>query len=202
MAHEGAARVTFFNAALARHLGDIDQVVNLGAGWDTRAYRLPPETRVRSFEADTAKTQAFKRAMLEKAGLDTTRVTFATADFLKEDWLENLVNAGFQPDKPSFFLWEGVTMYLNRETVEETLGIIAGTAGGSVVAFDYFTADVIKGRLLYMRYTTAVLDATGEPLRFGVESAPRVPEHVAAFWHLTADAFIGMILSGYKKSPY
>jgi methyltransferase (TIGR00027 family) len=105
MAHEGSARATFFDGALARHVGDIDQVVILGAGWDTRAYMLPAEKRVRSFEVDTAKTQALKRAMLEKAGLDTTRVTFVTADFLKEDWIEKLVNAGFQPDKPSFFLW-------------------------------------------------------------------------------------------------
>jgi O-methyltransferase involved in polyketide biosynthesis len=106
-----------------------------------------------------------------------------------------------QSDKPSFFLWEGVTMYLSREAVEKTLRTIAGTASGSVVAFDYFAADVIKGQSLYMRYATAVLNATGEPLRSGVESAPRVRDHVAAFWHLTADAFIGMILSGYKKSP-
>lgn len=34
--------------------------------------------------------------MLEKAGLNTTRVTFVVVDFLKEDWLEKLVNAGFK----------------------------------------------------------------------------------------------------------
>jgi O-methyltransferase involved in polyketide biosynthesis len=92
-------------------------------------------------------------------------------------------------------------MYLNRQAVEKTLRTIAGTASGSVVAFDYFAADVTKGRSLYMRYATAVVNATGELLGFGVKSAPRVREHVAAFWHLTADAFKGMILSGYKKSP-
>jgi O-methyltransferase involved in polyketide biosynthesis len=48
-------------------------------------------------------------------------------------------------------------MYLNRQAVEKTPRTIAGTASGSVVAFDYFTADVIKRRSLYMRYATAVL---------------------------------------------
>src|SRR5205085_4535974 len=45
MVHESAARTTFFDAALARHLGDIDQLVLLGAGWDTRFYRMPKAIR-------------------------------------------------------------------------------------------------------------------------------------------------------------
>ena len=112
MAQEPAARTTFFDAALARHLGDIDQLVILGAGWDTRSYRMPKE--IRCFEVDREKTQQTKRQMLKKAGLDTTRITFVPADFLKEDWLEKLVHAGFDPHKPTFFLWEAVTMYLQR----------------------------------------------------------------------------------------
>ena len=119
--------------------------------------------------------------MLEKAGVDTTRVTFVSCDFLKEDWLKRLVDAGFEPDKPSFFLWEGVTMYLDREAVENTLRTIAGTATGSVVAFDYYAADVIEARSLYMRYARAMLSATGELLRFGIESTPPMRKQVAAF---------------------
>ncbi|RIE07371.1 class I SAM-dependent methyltransferase [Candidatus Cryosericum odellii] len=115
MTDQSAARTTFFDAALARHLEDIDQLVILGAGWDTRAYRLPEDTRVRCFEVDDARTQKIKPEMLAKAGVDATRVTFVSADFLTEDWLEQLVKAGFQPDRPSFFLWESVTMYLNRK---------------------------------------------------------------------------------------
>ena len=179
MAHESAARTTFFDAALTRHLGDIDQLVILGAGWDTRSYRMPKE--IHCFEVDMEKTQQTKRQMLKKAGLDTTRITFVSADFMKEDWLEKLVHAGFEPDKPSFFLWEAVTMYLDREAVESTLRKIAGTASGSVVAFDYFNADLIEAKGLYMRYARAVLNAIGEPFRFGIESTPPSSKHVAAF---------------------
>lgn len=61
-----------------------------------------------------------KRELLKKAGIDTTGVTFAAADFDKEDWLARLVDAGFEPDKPALFIWEEVMMYLDREAVEST----------------------------------------------------------------------------------
>ena len=102
MSDQPAARTTFFDAALQRHLVDVDQLVVLGAGLDTRSYRLPARTRVRCFEIDTPRTQAFKRAMLKKAGIDAARITFVSADFEREDWFERLVAAGFEPDGPSF----------------------------------------------------------------------------------------------------
>ena len=181
MKHQPAARTTFYDAALERHLATITQLVILGAGFDTRPYRLPAGTRVRRFEVDAPKTQAFKRQMLKKAGVDTTRVTYVPADFLKEDWLEKLVDAGFDPDKPSFFLWESVTMYLDREAVESTVRKIAGTATGSVVAFDYFSAEIIESRSLFMRYARAVINATGEPWRFGIDNTPPARQQVVEF---------------------
>jgi len=180
-AHEPVARTTFLDAALERHIADVDQLVVLGAGNDTRSYRLPVGTRVRCFEVDTPRTQTLKREMLGTAGVDTSRVTFVAADLMRKDWFERLVRAGFEPDRPSFFLWEGVTMYLNREAVESTLRTIAGTAAGSVVAFDYLTTDTVESRSLYMRFARAALKATGEPWRFGIESTPPAREQVSAF---------------------
>lgn len=90
--------------------------------------------------------------MLKKAGVDAAPVTYVAADFLKEDWLEKLIAAGFRPDKQSFFLWESVTMYLDRKSVESMLRKIAGTAAGSTVAFDYFSSEIIESPSLFMRY--------------------------------------------------
>ena len=135
---------------------------------------------VRCFEVDIPTTQAFKRQMLTKAGVDTARVTYVPADFETEDWFEKLVDAGFEPDKPSFFVWESVTMYLDREAVESTLRTIAGTATGSAVAFDYFSAELIESRSLFMTYARAVINAVGEPWRFGLDSTPPVRTRVAA----------------------
>lgn len=181
MAHEPVARTTFLDAALDRHLGHIDQLVILGAGHDTRSYRLPARTRVRCFEVDTLRTQRFKREMLEKAGVDTSRVTFVPGDLMQADWFENLVTAGFEPDRQSLFIWEGVTMYLDRAAVENTLRTIAGTAIGSVVAFDYLTTDTMESRSLFMRYVRAALKVVGEPWRFGIDGTSPVKRQIATF---------------------
>ena len=182
MTHQPAARTTFYDAALERHLPGVDQLVILGAGLDTRSYRLPPQAHVRCFEVDTPKTQAFKREMLRRAGVDASRITYVPANFRMKDWFDQLVEAGFKPDRPTFFLWESVTMYLDREAVVNTLRKIAGTATASVVAFDYFSAEMIQSRNLFMRYARAVLNAIGEPFgTFGIDQTPPARQQVAAF---------------------
>ena len=177
--YEASARQTFFDTIIDRYLADIAQLVILGAGFDTRAYRLPKDARVRSFEVDAPKTQAIKREMLKKAGIDSTGVTFVNADFEKEDWLRRLVEAGFNAGKPALFLWEGVIVYLDREAVEDTLRKIASTAKGSVVAFDYFTTEPLESQALYWRYARAGTRAGGEPLKFGIDSTPPSSERLA-----------------------
>ncbi len=177
--YEASARQTFFDSVVARYLPGIAQFVILGAGFDTRAFNLPKDGRVHSFEVDTPKTQAVKREILDKAGIDTTGVAFVAADFEKEDWLARLVEAGFDPDQPALFVWEGVTMYLDRAAIEATLRKIAGTAKDSVVAFDYFTTEPLESQSLYWRYGRAMTKAAGEPLTFGVDSTPPSRERLA-----------------------
>ncbi|HEU5100235.1 MAG TPA: SAM-dependent methyltransferase [Roseiflexaceae bacterium] len=177
--YEASARIAFFDATVDRYLANTTQFVILGAGFDTRAFRLPGGARVRSFEVDMPKTQALKRAMLEKAGIDATGVTFVAADFEQEDWLARLIDAGFDPGQPALFLWEGVIMYLDRQAAEGTLRKIASTAKGSAVAFDYFTTEVFESQTLYMRYARAATSAGGEPLKFGIDSTPPSRERLA-----------------------
>jgi methyltransferase (TIGR00027 family) len=177
--YEASARIWFFDATVDRYLPDVAQFVILGAGFDTRAYRLPNGTRVRVFEVDSPRTQMVKRETLMKAGIDSSGVTFVPADFEKEDWLGCLTVAGFDAGEPTLFLWEGVTMYLDREAVEDTLRKIASTAHGSVVAFDYFTTEALESRALYWRFGRAATQAAGEPLKFGVDSTPPSRDRVA-----------------------
>ena len=179
MGNQRAARQTFYDSVLKRYLPDIAQFVILGAGFDTRAYRLSKDARVRCFEVDAPKTSAAKREALQKADIDTTRATFVAADFEKEDWLTRLMEAGFDPSKPTLFIWEGVIMYLEREAAESTLRKIASTAGGSIVAFDYFTSEVLESQTLFMRTVRASLQSFGEPLKFGIDSTPPSRERLA-----------------------
>lgn len=183
--HQATARTSFYDAALRRHLPGIDQLVILGADFDTRAYRLSPEDQVRCLEIDRPRTQAFRLRMLKNAGLATNLATYVPADFDTETWFEKLVAAGFDPARPAFFLWEAVTMYLDRASVEGTLQRIARSAPGSVVAFDYFSAGIIASRSPYMRYGRAATKFVGERLTFGIDNTPpareRAAEFVAAF---------------------
>ena len=101
------------------------------------------------------------------------------ADFEQDDWLGCLSATGFASGERTLFLWEGVTMYLNREAVEDSLRKIASTAPGSVVAFDYFTTEALESRALYWSYGRAATKSTGEPLKFGVDSTPPSRERLA-----------------------
>ena len=110
-----AARCEFLDQALLTQASDGAQVVILGAGWDTRAYGLLAGRNLDLFEVDAPATQAVKRAATEKAGLDASRVTFVPCDFNRRSWLDALKDHGFDPDKRTVILWEGVTMYLEED---------------------------------------------------------------------------------------
>jgi methyltransferase (TIGR00027 family) len=175
LGNQGFARQTLFDGVVEQYLPDITQFVNLGAGFDTRALRLkgtPKYAPVRSFEIDTPATLAFKGERLTKAGIDSTGITFVPADFEKEDWLTRLINAGFDPSQPALYIWDGVVPYLDQEAVKDTLRKIASTAKGSILAFDYFTSEVLESQAPSMRSVRASLKAGGEPLKFGVDSTP------------------------------
>ncbi len=175
MGNQGSARQTFFDRVVEQYLPAIPQFVILGAGFDTRALRLkgmPNYASVRSFEIDTPPTLAYKREKLAGAGVDASGVTFVPADFEKDDWLARLIEAGFDPGQPALFIWEGVVPYLDQEAAKDTLRKIASTAPGSIVAFDYYTSDVLESQALAMRVVRASLASGGEPLKFGVDSTP------------------------------
>ena len=176
--NQGGARQTFYDRVVQQYIPPMTQFVILGAGYDTRALNLPKNTPIRSFEIDTPATSAGKRETLAKVGIDTTGVTFVAANFEQEDWLAKLVAAGFNPGQPALFIWEGVTPYLDREAVQDTLRKIASTAQGSIVAFDYFTTEVVESNALMMRSIRASLSAGGEPLKFGIDSTPPLRDRV------------------------
>ena len=181
MAHQSSSRTTFYDQAVARYLPKIEQLVILGAGFDTRAYRLPADSPVRRFEIDEPATQTFKRQVLADAGIDTSRVTFVSADFDRDDWLEKLVEAGFDPARRTFFTWESVSMYLDPPAVEATLRKVASTAPGSAIAFDYVSATLLHSRSLFWRYVRVILRATGESWKFGIDGTPPARDRVAEF---------------------
>ncbi len=104
--HSSAVRATFVDAAIERYLPGVDQFVELGAGYDTRTVQLQHNRQIRCFEVDLPKTQQMKRELLHQCGVDTSGVKFVSANCLTDDWLDELAKAGFDPRKPTFFLWD------------------------------------------------------------------------------------------------
>ena len=135
-----AARTRFAEDALAATVArGVRQLVVLGAGLDTFAYRNPFEAAgLRVFEVDHPATQAWKRRRLAAAGLTTPMsLTYTPVDFERSTLGEGLAAAGFAGDEASFFTWAGVVPYLTRAAVLATLGFIGGLPGGAEVTFDY-----------------------------------------------------------------
>jgi len=134
-----AIRTRFAEDSLAASIeGGVRQVVVLGAGLDTYAYRASPPDGVRVFEVDHPATQAWKRQRLAEVGISIPRhLTYAPVDFERESLAEGLGAVGFDSAQPTFFTWLGVVAYLMPETVFSTLGFIARLPGGAQVVFDY-----------------------------------------------------------------
>ncbi|HEX3743464.1 MAG TPA: class I SAM-dependent methyltransferase [Bryobacteraceae bacterium] len=134
-----AVRTRFAEDALAAACDrGTTQLVVLGAGLDTYAYRGAMRERLRIWEVDHPATQAWKRGCLSAAGIALpANLTFASVDFEHETLADGLAAAGFDPSAQTFFTWLGVVPYLTREAIWSTLDFIAKLPGGAGVVFDY-----------------------------------------------------------------
>jgi methyltransferase (TIGR00027 family) len=124
------------------------QYVILGAGLDTYAYRPGDRSDMRIFEVDLPSTQKWKRDLLLQAGISAPPfLTYAPVDFQHGTLAEGLSQAGFRQDRPAFFAWLGVTLYLDVQDVIETLRYIASCPAGSSVVFDYSVSPALLSPL-------------------------------------------------------
>ncbi|HTT52924.1 MAG TPA: SAM-dependent methyltransferase [Streptosporangiaceae bacterium] len=114
------------------------QYVMLGAGLDSFAYRSPLAGAVRVFEVDHPATQEYKRARLIAAGIPVPGTTaFVPADFEHDSLAGRLRAAGFNSGRPALVSWLGVTMYLTRPAISQTLAEIGQFAAGTELITDY-----------------------------------------------------------------
>lgn len=135
------ARTVFFDRIFKEALNEsCPQIVFLGAGYDTRAYRfhdLIDETRI--FELDIQTTQQRKKECLLKASIHIPdQLAFVPINFNTDSIKDVLVNAGYNKTQKALFIWEGVTFYLRPEVVDNTLDFVKlNSPPGSTIAFDY-----------------------------------------------------------------
>jgi methyltransferase (TIGR00027 family) len=167
-------RTRFIDEALERAVADgAKQLVILGAGLDSHAYRCRGLLAgVRIFEVDRAAMQEMKkRRVREVLGTPPANLTYVEADLLRDDVRDVLTSHGYDPRQKTFFIFEGVTMYLPEEAVKRTLRFAAASAPGSGIVFDFVYQSMIE--------TIAKIDITKvpEPAKAFVERFLSVTRH-------------------------
>lgn len=129
---------------------EVEAVVNLGAGFDTRAYRLPALAEVQVFELDQPDSIDRKRQRLEKLfGKVPEHVILIPIDFDREDLEAALKSKGWEAGMKTFFIWEGVTQYLTESGVRSAFDFLSGASPGSRLAFTYIRKDFLEGQNMY-----------------------------------------------------
>ena len=135
------ARTVFFDQIVARALrDDLAQIVLLGAGYDSRPYRFSGLIRdTRIFELDAPLTQQRKLECLRQAAIALSpQICFVQINFETDSLGEALCAADFQREDHTLFIWEGVSYYLSRKAVDQTLAAVSAISpAGSLIAFDY-----------------------------------------------------------------
>ena len=149
------------------------QVVILGAGYDSRAYRMQEQMRRTTvFEVDFPPTQELKKLRIrESLGRVPKNIVFVPIDFTKEDLQTVLRKAGYHADRKTVFVWEGVSFYLSEPDVSAILRFVAKhSAPGSTIVFDYESERAITGNHDDTRLKEALtrLAKWGEPHIFGL----------------------------------
>lgn len=179
------SRHRFIDDHLVRALAEpaLEQVVLLGAGYDTRAYRFKDAIGDRPFfEVDFPSTSRRKAQVVRDHAATLTpprRHAVVEVDFETQAVDERLLASGFKQGARTFFVWEGVSMYLTRATVKGTLSMLrALSAPGSELAMDFWyfldAPDLVgTGH----RAAVNLLHLFGEPITFGIH-----PEDVPSFF--------------------
>jgi methyltransferase (TIGR00027 family) len=170
-----ASRSAYAEAKRAEAVAErgVSQLVVLGAGFDTFAYRNPFGDRLRVFEVDHPATQAWKRERLAAVGIEVPeRMTFVGVDFERQTFADRLIACGFDPNRRSFVFWLGVSMYLSAGAIDATLAEVARWPGGGEIVFDYAEPPhegmSEQGRAARAALTARVA-AAGEPFTEGLE---------------------------------
>lgn len=136
---------------------NFDAVVNLGAGFDTRALRIYGIDSLQIYEIDHPTVIDEKIRRMSKPPLSIPpNLIFVPIDFNTQNLEEKLSLSGYKPSMKTLFIWEGVTQYITKEAIEATLEYISRSVAGSRVAFTYVLKDFLDHPEAYPEYQKLV----------------------------------------------
>ena len=175
LATSGLCRYRFIDEHLLAALPEVEQVMILGAGYDTRAYRFATQIGPRPvYEVDLPPLSRRKAAMVAGSPqlFGHASIHRVEIDFRTQSLPDRLAGSGFAPGGRTFVAWEGVSMYLTRAAVDATLAALATVCGsGSVVAMDFWQrVGGVGGRRLRLGAERG-MELIGEPIGFALPAA-------------------------------
>lgn len=169
------ARVRYFDDFVEKSIKeDSEQLIILGAGYDTRAHRIEGlKGKVKVFEVDHPNTQSFKiQKIKEIFGSTPDNVVYVPVDFETEKFSQKLFDMGYDSSKKTSFVMEGLIMYIPNGAVDEILSfVVENSAKGSSIIFDYYPKSVVDGtcKLEIGKNIRNFVIQQGEPLQFGID---------------------------------
>lgn len=176
-------RVLTFDRIMKKYLDRMEQVVLPGAGFDLIALNFTKGKNIRVFELDQVNTIDVKVKTLDKAGIDHEWITYIPVDYKRESWADKLVKAGFDKTKKTLFLWQSVSLYLDADTVRDSLKTMAGLCTkGSIIAQDFYSREFSLGfNSFAVKSQKNLIEKMGEPWKFGIEMSADPKEAAGSF---------------------
>lgn len=143
-------RKRYIDEALLASFGEIEAVVNLGAGFDSRCLRLAELSALPVWEVDQRENIELKAEGLRRAlGTVPANVRLVPVDFENESLGAGLSRQGYSVGGRTFFIWEAVTQYLSEPGVRAVFAFLSGVAPGSRLAFTYVRREFLAGTELF-----------------------------------------------------
>ena len=176
-------RVLMFDRIIEKHVDDMEQIVIPGAGFDLIALHFTEGNEANVFELDQANTLHIKVETLKQAGIRHDWITYVPVDYSSESWVDKLLDAGFEKNKRTLFLWQSVSLFLDADVVKETLTAMAELCGdGSIVAQDFYSEAFIRGEISKTaKRSEKMMAKMGEPWKFGLDMSDDPESAVESF---------------------
>jgi methyltransferase (TIGR00027 family) len=184
------------------------QIVILGSGLDSRAYRIPGIPSARVFEIDRRAVHVWKNERIQRLlGSCPDHVTRVECDLLIDNLVDVMEAAGLQHSLRTFFIWEGVSQYLTADAVDAVVRFAADAERGSRIVFTYIDRDVVNSPSTHSdedRRVVSFVTNAGEPWKFGFDPM-ELPKYLDSrglrmLEHLGATEYRKMFLEPFDRS--
>jgi|LGOV01.1.fsa_nt_gb methyltransferase (TIGR00027 family) len=176
-------RLIIFDEIIKKYVDEVEQIVMPGAGYDLLAIQYTKDKNVKVFEIDQVQTQKIKIETLIKAKIKHDWISFVPVDYNLESWSDKLVDAGFDKTKKTLFIWQSVSLYLEEDTVKDTLKRMADLCvEGSIVAQDFYSEKFMLGETSKtVKKSSNLMGKMGEIWKFGIDMSNKPNASVESF---------------------